>query len=152
MSDASLRHEYDERVAIMDDAGDIEHPSVEAALSMGLVRIAVCGGRTYGSTKGTRKHFAQVMQRVREAHPRMVVVHGGAKGADELAERWASHYGVPSDPFPADWDRFGKSAGPQRNRRMARSQLLELVTFPGGAGTRDMTQQCLQHDVPVHRV
>lgn len=51
-------------------------------------------------------------------HADMEVVSGGARGADSLAALWARKNGVPFREFPADWDRFGKSAGFRRNREM----------------------------------
>lgn len=40
-------------------------------------------------------------------------------GADGLGERWAAEHGIPVKPFPADWVKFGLSAGPIRNTDMA---------------------------------
>lgn len=47
------------------------------------------------------------------------VVCGKARGADTLGEQWAILHGIPVKPFPADWDRYGKSAGFRRNLQMA---------------------------------
>ena len=47
------------------------------------------------------------------------VVSGRARGVDKMGERWAKEHGIPVQPFPADWDRFGKRAGPIRNTQMA---------------------------------
>ena len=38
---------------------------------------------------------------------------------DLLAARWAKENSIPVKPFPADWDRHGKPAGPIRNQAMA---------------------------------
>ena len=46
------------------------------------------------------------------------IVSGGAKGADTLAEWYAKERGYQMHVFPADWDRFGKSAGYKRNEQM----------------------------------
>lgn len=48
----------------------------------------------------------------------VTVVSGGARGADTLAERYAHERGYQVRIFPADWNRFGKSAGYRRNRQM----------------------------------
>ena len=47
------------------------------------------------------------------------VVSGTASGADSLGEQWALAHGVMLKQFPANWDRFGKSAGYKRNQDMA---------------------------------
>lgn len=48
----------------------------------------------------------------------VTVVSGGARGADTLAERYAHERGYQVRVFPADWNKFGKSAGYRRNRQM----------------------------------
>ena len=48
----------------------------------------------------------------------IVVVSGGAKGVDTLAERWADNRGYEKVIMPADWEKEGKSAGFKRNARM----------------------------------
>lgn len=48
----------------------------------------------------------------------IVVVSGGAKGVDTMAERWADNNGYKKVIMPADWENEGKSAGFRRNVRM----------------------------------
>lgn len=40
-------------------------------------------------------------------------------GADGLGEKYANLHGHAVKPFPANWEAFGKSAGPVRNKEMA---------------------------------
>lgn len=49
----------------------------------------------------------------------VVIVSGTARGADTLGEQYAAERGFQISRFPADWDRFGKSAGYRRNVQMA---------------------------------
>ena len=53
-----------------------------------------------------------------EQGDQICIVSGGARGADKLAERYAIDHDFELRVFPADWDRFGKSAGYRRNRQM----------------------------------
>ena len=48
---------------------------------------------------------------------KVVIVSGGAKGADSLAERYAREKGYMMTVFSADWSK-GKSAGYTRNVKM----------------------------------
>lgn len=48
----------------------------------------------------------------------IVIVSGGAKGADTLAERYADEHGYTAHIMPADWNTYGRSAGYQRNVAM----------------------------------
>ena len=47
-----------------------------------------------------------------------VVVHGGARGADYIADVYAKRLGFRTEPHKADWDIFGKAAGFIRNKEM----------------------------------
>lgn len=47
------------------------------------------------------------------------VVSGGARGVDRLGEAWARARGIRVRVFPAEWARYGRRAGPVRNRTMA---------------------------------
>jgi len=47
------------------------------------------------------------------------VVSGTAKGADEFGETWAHEYGIQVIRYPAEWKKYGKRAGPLRNKVMA---------------------------------
>jgi len=50
---------------------------------------------------------------------KVVIVSGGATGADSLAERYAEEKGYPLMVFKADWS-LGKGAGYIRNEKMHR--------------------------------
>lgn len=52
-------------------------------------------------------------------HSEVCVVSGGARGADALAEKYASLRGFDLRVFPADWS-LGRSAGFIRNQEMHR--------------------------------
>lgn len=48
------------------------------------------------------------------------IISGGATGADALGERFAKEHGLPLTVVPAEWKKYGRSAGPRRNEQMAR--------------------------------
>lgn len=47
-----------------------------------------------------------------------LVIEGEARGTDRLAAQAADRLNVPVVPFPADWERYGRAAGPIRNQAM----------------------------------
>jgi hypothetical protein len=65
------------------------------------------------------------------------ILSGGARGADRLAEQYACDHGLGVERFPADWARYGRAAGPQRNEEMI-ATADALVAFWDGTspGTR----------------
>lgn len=46
------------------------------------------------------------------------VIEGEARGADSLARDAARALHMCVIPYPAQWDRYGRSAGPRRNEQM----------------------------------
>lgn len=67
------------------------------------------------------------------------VVSGGASGVDLLGENWAAMFGIPVMRFPADWEQYGKSAGPMRNAQMAAYADALVAVWDGKSlGTRHM--------------
>jgi predicted Rossmann fold nucleotide-binding protein DprA/Smf involved in DNA uptake len=44
------------------------------------------------------------------------VISGGARGVDSIAEKFTKLNAIPVTIFKPDWKKFGKAAGPIRNR------------------------------------
>jgi predicted Rossmann fold nucleotide-binding protein DprA/Smf involved in DNA uptake len=84
--------------------------------------------------------YNAVVEAVRDSEFQITeVVSGKAAGVDTLGERWAQENGIPVKEFPADWDRYGKRAGPIRNRQMAEyAEALIAVWDEKSAGTMNM--------------
>jgi YspA, cpYpsA-related SLOG family len=109
------------------------------------VRICVCGGRSYSDATTLRK----TLDRFLPWKDKMILVAGGASGADTLAEDWADKNGVEKDIFPADWKTHGKAAGHIRNSEMLKSGIDILYAFPGGKGTENMIKICRKKNVYI---
>lgn len=112
-------------------------------------RVLVCGGRDYDD----EARLFSTLDVAHAANPIILLIHGGASGADDLAGKWARHVGVPWKAYAAYWKTEGKAAGPKRNQRMLDESDPHLViAFPGGAGTADMIRRADKAGVPVVRV
>jgi hypothetical protein len=110
--------------------------------------LLVCGGRDF-------QDEATLSAWMKCINPTMIM-HGGAAGADNLANKIANENDWPVAVFAANWDMEGRSAGPRRNERMLAQLLRESATFqvlalamPGGTGTRDMVTRAQSAGVPV---
>lgn len=67
------------------------------------------------------------------------VISGTARGADRLGEIWANEFNIPCELFPAEWDRYGKSAGYRRNEQMADNAEALIALWDGTSkGTKHM--------------
>lgn len=79
------------------------------------------------------------------------VVSGGARGADALGEMYANAKGIPVKLFPADWNKYGKSAGPVRNAQMAAYAEALIAVWDGESrGTKNMIEQAKLKGLAVY--
>lgn len=74
----------------------------------------VVGSRNFSDYEFMKKKLDHLLKN----QPNVVIVSGGARGADFLAERYAKEKGYPLKVFPANWNALGKSAGYIRNEEM----------------------------------
>ena len=112
------------------------------------MRIIVAGGRDFNDFELLELNLNRLIdyllkEAVISKNTEIEIVCGKAKGADALGEEFAKKYGLNIKYFPADWNRFGKSAGYKRNADMASYAKEEdgiLVAFWDGKskGTKHM--------------
>lgn len=132
--------------------------------------VLVTGGREFSGIEALERALTLLRAQV----PRekgLLVVQGGARGADSIAHGWAVNMAQANDPplvrhrtFAADWlksrdcaghthSRFG--SGPCRNARMvswvkaALSDHKLVLACPGGTGTDDCVDKALAAGLTV---
>jgi len=97
-----------------------------------MARVLVCGGRDYFD----RDKVYEILSEIYTECIIDVIISGHAKGADSLGEEYAKYFNIPVEIYPANWKRYGKSAGYKRNQQMLDEGKPDLVVaFPGGTGT-----------------
>ena len=103
----------------------------------GPVRVIIAGSRSYpGGYEGV--HRAVVASGFEIA----TVISGVARGVDTAAILWAEGRGIPVESYPADWEKYGKKAGPIRNQQMADVADALIALWDGKSrGTRDMIER-----------
>ena len=110
------------------------------------MRLLVCGGRDYADNQ-TLCEALGILHRKRTI---TLLIEGGAQGADRLARMWAISNDVPFATEKADWQHYGKAAGPIRNAAMLAKHAPDaVVAFPGRTGTADMVKKAEDAKVNV---
>lgn len=84
-----------------------------------MLKILVCGDRNWVD-------FLTIYTTLREFNPDLVI-QGEARGADTLAKDACDALRIDHIGYHANWDDFGKAAGPIRNQRMLEEQNPDLV-------------------------
>lgn len=110
-------------------------------------RVLICGSRRY-------RYASVIAHVVKELPSGTVVIHGGAPGADSLADLYAHENGLAREAYPADWEKYGRGAGPVRNKQMLdEGQPTEVIAFvadpTNSPGTANMVLQALARGLPV---
>ena len=80
--------------------------------------LLVAGSRDYDNYVEMCNVLDFLLKNQVAQHRRIVIVSGGARGADSLAERYAEERGYAKHIMPADWNTYGKQAGYRRNEEM----------------------------------
>ncbi|SHS98831.1 gp62 protein [Mycobacteroides abscessus subsp. abscessus] len=116
-------------------------------------RILVTGSRKWTN----RRAIWTALETEYLVAPRgIVVVHGAAEGADDIADRWAwcaRQMGrlVQVEAHAPNYDKHGKRAPLVRNQDMADAGAFVCLAFPleGGAGTRHMMSRAIAAGIEV---
>ncbi len=125
--------------------------SPTSAPSRSLVIVAG-GGR---DLVWPHQRFAAELLARSSGRPVHLLLHGGARGADQSIARAAQQLGWSSLVMPAQWQQHGRAAGPIRNRQLLEQAIARalahgtpglpvsvlVVAFPGGSGTASLVHQ-----------
>lgn len=108
------------------------------------MRVLVCGSR----------HFQdyELLKETLDGYEFTEIIHGKARGADTLAGDYGRSNGIEVREFPADWNKYGRGAGPIRNSQMLKEGKPELVIAfraPDSRGTQNMIDQAQKAGVEV---
>jgi hypothetical protein len=106
-------------------------------------KVAIVGSREY-------PHRDRVENYVNALPDGTTVVSGGAPGVDRWAEYAAAQRGLKVWVERADWDRYGRAAGPMRNALIV-AGAERLVAFWDGSsrGTADTIRKARAAGIPV---
>lgn len=69
---------------------------------------------------------------------RIEIVVGDAKGVDTLVQEYCMKRGIKCEIYHADWDKYGRAAGPIRNSEMVSKCDIGMAIWDGVSyGTKD---------------
>ncbi len=109
-------------------------------------KIIIAGGRNFDDFN----KLCQVCDEFLKKYSNVEIVSGAFKGADLLGERYAAERNYPIKQFPADWRRYGKSAGHKRNAEMAAYAKVLIAFWDGESkGTKNMIELAEQAGLKV---
>jgi len=123
------------------------------------MRVLCCGDRNWTSYEIIRKEL--------EKFPKYTeIIQGCANGADKILANIAKSIGIKlisskdnddiinNSGFPADWKKYGRAAGPIRNKQMLDEGKPDLVLafhtdIEKSRGTKNMVEQSKKRGIKV---
>ena len=94
--------------------------------------VLICGSRDWTD-------HIHIHKRIEQLNPRTdTIIHGACRGADLIAANYANCLDFQVKAFPADWGRWGRSAGFKRNAEMIAQKPDLVIAFQvdGSRGTQ----------------
>lgn len=120
-------------------------------------KILVTGSRHWTWVDPVLRHLYEILRASEEP---VRLVHGAGPGADRIAAEIGFVIGYEVVQYPAEWERYGRSAGPLRNQRMINAEhsrespidlCLAMPTYDS-VGTFDMIHRCERYGIRVMEV
>ena len=113
------------------------------------MKLIIAGSRTFGNYKLLSTHLDDICARFDITE----IVSGTAAGADSLGELYAKEHNIPVKRFPADWKKYGKSAGYRRNALMAQyADACICFSVDDSRGTQHMINLAQQYKLRLRVV
>ena len=109
------------------------------------MKVLICGDKNW-------KSYEVIEEYIKTLPPGSIVIHGDCRGADRMAGFLADRYGHTVIRCPAEWEKYGRAAGPIRNRRMIEDYHPERVVafhdnIDKSKGTADMIRVATAHGI-----
>lgn len=103
-------------------------------------KVIIAGSRGFSNYKLLKEKCNEYLREKRKEY-NIIIISGGARGADTLGEKYAQDEGFSLEVFPANWNKFGKSAGFRRNEQMAEVADALIAFWDGKShGTKHMIE------------
>lgn len=114
------------------------------------MKILICGGRDFNDEDLMVENINQLLDELGLVESQITIITGMAKGADLMAYELALHNGIKTICIPAEWSKYGISAGFKRNLEMLNHADYVLAFWDGNSkGTFHTIYTAGKRNIPV---
>ena len=111
-------------------------------------KVIIAGSREFNNYNFLKNKIDKILSSKKQEF-NIIIISGTAKGADSLGEKYAKENNYQIERFPADWNKFGRSAGYKRNKQMAENSDAAIVFWDGKSkGSKHMIEICQEQKKP----
>lgn len=108
-----------------------------------IMKLAVIGSRDFDNDIQLNEVLLTYKDEI------TLLISGGSKGADAMAEQWAKAHGIETLIFLPEWSKYGRSAGVMRNQDIIKSCDLCIAFWDGKSkGTASSIRLCKKYGKP----
>lgn len=116
------------------------------------MNVIIAGSRSFDDYRKLEEVCDNILKDI-AADKDITIFSGGAKGADNLGERYAQEREYNLKRFPADWKRYGRKAGPIRNCLMAQEADMAIIFWDGlSKGAKSMISIARKEGLILHLI
>lgn len=120
----------------------------ELNISSKEFKVIIAGGRDFNDYELLKRKCDYYLSNI-DSKVDIVIISGCAFGADTLGEKYAMEKNYYLDKHPADWDKYGKSAGYRRNKEMVDIASAAICFWDGKSkGTKHTIDLCKEKGIP----
>lgn len=114
----------------------------------------MAGTRDYRKPSKVRGYIRLALEELLTSPLQPIEIASGLSGAvDLVAKRYARDHGIAYTGFAADWETYGKAAGPKRNKAQAKWGNTLLAIWDGKSrGTKNMIDEARKAGYPENRI
>lgn len=113
-----------------------------------MIKLIIAGGRDFNDYNLLQLETQRFLVEQQFKPSQVTIISGHAKGADMMGEVFAHKYKFNLEIYPADWNQFGKRAGPIRNEEMAKFGTHLLLFWDGQSkGSKNMLENAQKYEL-----
>lgn len=102
-----------------------------------MMKVIIAGSRDYKNVSA----FSSAMKELLQTDVTEVISGCCLSGPDQWGEHTANAFGIKIKRFPAEWNKYGKKAGPMRNKQMSLYGDILYAFWDGtSTGTKNMIE------------
>ena len=103
-------------------------------------KVAIGGCRYYTDYKLFKSCLDEILK---DQKDEIIIISGHCSGVDLMAERYAAESGLKAEIFYPEWEKYGRAAGPIRNKKMVEAANIVIAFWDGKSkGTESVIRYC----------
>lgn len=113
-------------------------------------KIVIGGCRDYNNYTVFKAFVTQCLSQIKHTK-NISIISGHCSGVDTMAEQFAKEHQYPIEIYPAEWKKYGRAAGPKRNRIMVDAADMVIAFWDKKSkGTKSLLEYAQKEDKKIY--